>query len=41
MLRRGLACAVANALVWDAGAIDPEEVRRREGAIVIEPATSP
>jgi tagatose 6-phosphate kinase len=39
MLRRGLACAVANALVWDAGALDPEEVRHREGAIVIEPAT--
>jgi len=37
VLRHGLACAVANALVWDAGAIDPEEVRRQEGAIVIEP----
>jgi 1-phosphofructokinase family hexose kinase len=36
MLRRGLACAVANALVWDAGAIDPEEVRRQEDAIAIE-----
>jgi tagatose 6-phosphate kinase len=40
MLRRGLACAVANALVWDAGAIDPEEVRRQEGVILIEPAAS-
>ncbi len=28
VLRHGLACAVANALVWDAGAIDPEEVRK-------------
>ena len=36
-LRRALACAVANALVWDAGAIDPEEVRRQEEAVVIEP----
>jgi tagatose 6-phosphate kinase len=36
-LRRALACAVANALVWDAGAIDPEEVRRQEDAVVIEP----
>ena len=38
-VRRALACAVANALVWDAGAIDPEEVRRREGSIVIEAVT--
>jgi tagatose 6-phosphate kinase len=37
MLRHGLACSVANALVWDAGAIDPHEVRRQEAAIVIEP----
>ena len=35
-LRHGLACAVANALVWDAGAIDPGEVRRLEAAVVIE-----
>jgi fructose-1-phosphate kinase PfkB-like protein len=40
MLRRGLACAVANALVWDAGAIDPEEVRRQEGAMEIESAAA-
>ena len=26
-LRHGIACAVANALVWDAGAIDPSAVR--------------
>jgi len=37
MLRHGLACAVANALVWDAGAIEPQEVRRQEAAVVIEP----
>jgi 1-phosphofructokinase family hexose kinase len=36
MLRHGVACAAANALVWDAGAIDPNEVRRQEGSIVVE-----
>ena len=36
MLRRGVASAVANALVWDAGAIDPEEVRRLERDVTIE-----
>ena len=36
-IRHALACAVANALVWDAGAIDPEEVARQREAIVIEP----
>ena len=40
ILRRAFACAVANALVWDAGAIDPEEVRRQEEAIAIEPVVS-
>jgi tagatose 6-phosphate kinase len=35
-LRRGVAAAVANALVWDAGAIDPEEVRRLEELVTIE-----
>jgi fructose-1-phosphate kinase PfkB-like protein len=38
IIQRGLACAVANALVWDAGAIDPAEVARLEGTIQIEPA---
>jgi tagatose 6-phosphate kinase len=38
-LRRGLACAVANALVWDAGAIDPQEVRRLEPLIEIDAGT--
>jgi fructose-1-phosphate kinase PfkB-like protein len=38
-VRRGLACAAANAIVWDAGAIDPAEVRRFEedGGIEFEP----
>jgi tagatose 6-phosphate kinase len=35
VLRHGLACAVANALVWDAGAIDPQEVHRLEPLIEI------
>jgi tagatose 6-phosphate kinase len=41
-LRHGMACAVANASVWEAGAIDPQDVRRREPEIVIEavPATA-
>lgn len=37
LLRHAVGCAVANALVWDAGAIDPEEVRRRESEVVVEP----
>jgi tagatose 6-phosphate kinase len=37
MIRHALACAVANALVWDAGAFMPEEVRRLEAEIVIDP----
>jgi fructose-1-phosphate kinase PfkB-like protein len=37
-IQHGLACAVANALVWDAGAIDPAEVAQRERTIQIEPA---
>jgi tagatose 6-phosphate kinase len=35
-LARGIAAAVANALVWDAGAIDAEEVRRLEESVTIE-----
>jgi tagatose 6-phosphate kinase len=37
LLRRAVASAVANALVWDAGAIDPEAVRRLEGDILVAP----
>ncbi len=37
-LRHAIAAAVANALVWDAGAIDPEEVRRIEGLVEVEAA---
>lgn len=37
LLRHGLACAVANAMVWDAGAITRQDVEAREAAIVVEP----
>ena len=36
LLKRAVAAAVANALVWDAGAIELEEVRRQEAAVVVE-----
>jgi 1-phosphofructokinase family hexose kinase len=36
LLRRAVACAVSNALVWDAGAVDPEAVRAIEGQVVVE-----
>jgi tagatose 6-phosphate kinase len=35
-LRRAVASATANALVWDAGGIDPEAVRRLESGVVVE-----
>ena len=35
-LRHGIACAVANALVWDAGGIDPGAVKQHEAAVLIE-----
>jgi hypothetical protein len=34
-----LACAVANALVWDAGALDPAEVARWSDRITVERMT--
>jgi tagatose 6-phosphate kinase len=36
MIRHALACAVANALVWDAGAIDPAEVERWTDQVRVE-----
>jgi len=36
LFRHAIACAVANALVWDAGAIDPAEVARLRERVVIE-----
>ncbi len=35
-LRRGIACATAAALVWDAGAIDPERVAELEKDVMIQ-----
>ncbi len=37
ILKRSVAAAVANALVWDAGAVDPEETSRQEGTVLVEP----
>jgi 1-phosphofructokinase family hexose kinase len=38
LLRRGLACAIANALTWDAGDIDLEAVRQWEPELTFESA---
>jgi tagatose 6-phosphate kinase len=37
LIRHAVACAIANALVWDAGAIEPGEVARWSERVVIEP----
>ena len=37
LIRRAMACAVANAMVWDAGAIEPAEVVRWADQIEVEP----
>jgi 1-phosphofructokinase family hexose kinase len=37
MLRHALGCAAANAVVWDAGAIDTDLVKRFAGEVVLEP----
>ncbi len=41
MIRHALACAAVNAAVWDAGALDAEEVRRLAETIEIEPIDRP
>jgi tagatose 6-phosphate kinase len=38
LFRHAIGCAVANAMVWDAGAIDPQVVARWSKRVVIEPA---
>jgi fructose-1-phosphate kinase PfkB-like protein len=38
MIRHGLACAAANAAVWDAGAIELGTVQRLEASVMLEPA---
>jgi fructose-1-phosphate kinase PfkB-like protein len=37
LFRHAVACAVANALVWDAGAIDSAGVARHREHVVVEP----
>ncbi len=37
LFHRAIACAVANAMVWDAGAIEPGEVARWSERVVVEP----
>jgi 1-phosphofructokinase family hexose kinase len=39
LFRHAIGCAVANALVWDAGAIDQAEIARLSEQVVIEPAS--
>ncbi|MGO9920333.1 MAG: 1-phosphofructokinase family hexose kinase [Isosphaeraceae bacterium] len=38
LFRHAIACAVANAMIWDAGAIDPADVAKWEEHVVVEPA---
>ena len=40
LFRHAIGCAVANAMTWDAGAIDPAEVARWAEQIEIEPMAS-
>lgn len=37
IMRNGIACATANALVWDPGDVDPAEVARRRDGVAVEP----
>jgi 1-phosphofructokinase family hexose kinase len=37
LIRRAFGAAAANALVWDAGALDPAEAVRQGGAVTVEP----
>ncbi len=37
MIRRAMGCAAANAVVWDAGAIEPEQVERLASEVILEP----
>jgi 1-phosphofructokinase family hexose kinase len=40
LIRHAMGCAVANAMTWDAGAIDPAEVARWAERIEIQPMTA-
>jgi len=37
LIRHAIGCAAANAVVWDAGAINPETARELAGEVVLEP----
>jgi 1-phosphofructokinase family hexose kinase len=37
LIRHALGCAAANAVVWDAGAVDPEQARRLAEEVILEP----
>ena len=37
MIRHAMGCAAANAVVWDAGAIEPEQVERLASEVILEP----
>ena len=37
MIRHAMGCAAANAAVWDAGAVDPEQAKRFGEEVILEP----
>ena len=37
MIRHAMGCAAANAAVWDAGAVDPEQAKRFAEEVILEP----
>jgi len=37
MIRHAMGCAAANAVVWDAGAVEPEQVERFAREVILEP----
>jgi fructose-1-phosphate kinase PfkB-like protein len=37
LFKHAIGCAVANAMTWDAGAIDPAEIAKWEEVVAIEP----
>ncbi len=37
MIRHAMGCAAANAVVWDAGAVEPEQVERLASEVILEP----
>ena len=41
MIRHAMGCAAANAVVWDAGAVEPEQAERFAGEVILEPIGRP